>query len=96
MPSPNVTVYRLVSVGVSVGSSMHERCEGHPKRHTKKKESEAVSETDGLCRSVHPNMELWGIGFGGVPYRLCRFHELLQSSRQLLTTSATHMNIYQP
>ena len=31
------------------GSIMHERCERNPKRHTKVKESEALSETDGLC-----------------------------------------------
>ena len=46
------------------GSSMHERCERHPKRHTKKKETKALSETDGLCSSEHG---LPGIGFGGSP-----------------------------
>ena len=47
------------------GSSMHERCERHPKRKKeRKKESEALSETDGLCSSEHG---LWGIGFGGSP-----------------------------
>ena len=46
------------------GSSMHERCERHPKRHTKKKESETLSETDGLCSSEHG---LRGIFFGGSP-----------------------------
>ena len=40
---------------------MHERCERHPKRHTKKKESESLSETDGLCSPER------GIGFGGSP-----------------------------
>ena len=52
---------------------------------TKKKESEALGESDGLCSSEN-GLGLRDIGFGGVPYRLCRFHEPLQSSRQLLTT----------
>ena len=43
---------------------MHERCEKHPKRHKKKKESETLSETDGLCSSEHG---LRGIGFGVSP-----------------------------
>ena len=43
---------------------MHERCEKHVIRHTKKKGSETLSETDGLCSSEHG---LWGIGFGGSP-----------------------------
>ena len=58
------TEYRLVSVGVSVGPAYvpsktckrfkHERAVWrHPKRHIKKKESEALSETDGLCSSEH-------------------------------------------
>ena len=33
-------------------------------RKERKKESEALSETDGLCASEHG---LWGIGFGGSP-----------------------------
>ena len=52
------------------GSSMHERCERHPKRQTKKKENEALSETDGLCSSEH---RLRGIGFGGSPIAYAGF-----------------------
>ena len=76
------TEYRLVSVGVSVGpayiyinlqkhaiqgSSCMSSVKRHPSRHTKEKESIALSETDGLCSSEHG---LRGINFGGVPYRL--------------------------
>ena len=45
------TEYRLVSVGVSVGPAYF------PSKT--KKESEALSETDGLCSSEHG---FWGIG----------------------------------
>ena len=41
-------------------SIMHERFERHPKSHTKEKEREALSTTDGLCSSEHG---LWGISF---------------------------------
>ena len=74
------TEYRLVSVGVSVdvpsktckkqGSSMHERCERHPKRHTKKKESEALAATNGLCSSEHG---LRGLGLAGSPISYAGF-----------------------
>ena len=50
---------------------MHERCERHP---TKKKESEALSETDGLCSSEHG---LRGIGFGGSPIGYAGFMSCL-------------------
>ena len=58
------TEYRLVSVGVSVGPAYF------PSKT--KKESETLSETDGLCSSEHG---FWGIG---------RFCKLPQS---LLATS---------
>ena len=45
------TEYRLVSVGVSVGPTYF--------RSKTNKESEALSETDGLCSSEHG---FWGIG----------------------------------
>ena len=90
------TEYRLVSVGVSVGPAYvpsktckrfkHARAVWrHPKRHIKRRKVKPYLK---LMASVHLNMDydgLRGIGFGGVPYRLCRFHELLQGSRQLLT-----------
>ena len=41
-------------------SIMHVRFERHPKRHTKEKEREALSTTDGLCSSEHG---LWAISF---------------------------------
>lgn len=43
---------------------MHQRCERYPKRHTKEEEeeSEALSETDGLCASEHG---LRGLVLGG-------------------------------
>ena len=50
------TEYRLVSVGLSVGPAYF------PSKT--KKESEALSETDGLCSSEHG---FWGIGFGWSP-----------------------------
>jgi len=47
-------------------------CKNHPKRHTREKESEAVSETDGPCSSEH---ELRGIGFEESPigYEVMQF-----------------------
>ena len=78
------TEYRLVSVGVSVGPAYVplKTCKRfkhawavwrHPKRHIKKKESETLSETDGLCSSEHGLWWITGYRFWGVPYRLCRF-----------------------
>ena len=69
------TEYRLVSVGGSVGPAYFpsKTCKSKvqacmsPKRHTKKKESETLSETDGLCSSEHG---LRGIGFGESPIGL--------------------------
>ncbi len=60
------------------GSIMHERCERNPKRHTKVKESETLSETDGLCSTG-----LRGIACAG-------FMSRFRSSRQLLTTLFIH------
>ena len=66
------TEYRLVSVGVSVGpaymqgSSMHERCERHPKRHTQKRKWSPIWNWWPLF--------IWtwitGYRFWGVPYSI--------------------------
>ena len=86
------TEYRLVSIGVSVdpayipskNANMHDRCDRHPKMHTKREPYLK------LMASVHLNMDC-GVSVLGGPFRLCRFREPGQSSRQLLTTLFIHL-----
>ena len=79
------TEYRLGSVGVSVGPAYF------PSKT--KNESEALSETDGLCSSEHGFWMILGYRFVRVPYRLCRFRELPQSSRRNATLQGQLENL---
>ena len=76
------------------GSSMHERCEKHVIRHTKKKGSESLSETDGFCSSEHG---LQGIGLGGplsvveVSWAASKFNSTSYYSVHQIILSSTHI-----
>ncbi len=83
------TEYRLASVGLSVGPAYFlQKHAKHPKRQTKKKENETLSETDGLCSSEHG---LRGIGFGGSPIGYAGFMSCfkIQGNFLLLCSSNT-------
>ena len=101
------TEYRLVSVGVSVGpaygsfknimqkqdSNMHERCEGTPKGTQKERKWNPMWNWWPLFIWTWITMD-YGVSVWGVPYRLCRFHKLLQSSRQLLVFTHVYYTYY--
>ena len=87
------TEYRLVSVGVSVGPSYF--LQKHAKARFKHAWAVWKAPQKAHKKEVKPIWNWWplfiwiwitGYRFWGVLYRLCRFHELLQSSRQLLAT----------
>ena len=89
------TEYRLVSVGVSVGPAIF--LQKHAKARFKHAWAvwKAPQKAHKKERKWNPIWNWWplfistwikGYRFWGVPCRLCRFHELLQSSMQLLTT----------
>ena len=87
----NDTNWVSVGIGWGIGGScLHARFKhawavrkAPQKAHTKKKVKPYLK----LMASVHLNMD-YGVSVLGGPlqYRLCRFRELLQSSRQLLAT----------
>ena len=89
------TEYRLVSVGIgwgicgscldtfknmqTQGSIMQERCERHPERYTKEKESEAYLK---LMAPVHLNVD-YGVSVLRGPLSVMQFREPLQLRRLL-------------
>ena len=67
----------------------------HPKRHAKKKESEALSETDGLCSSEHGLRWITGYRFWKFRWAASKFKATSYYSVHPIILSATHIKTIQ-